>query len=219
MPRARRKPSRLVQQKTSRSIALDEPMKLVRMARLGASETDWRDQRWETPHGRLDLRRERHERWLKMPDRQRPRLKARDLVWISRDQYDAAVRYLDLRVAFLRAYGAPGLPQTMVGDEPFSCPICGGLTKCDPCASNYQATVSNAWDDANRAVRAALRVGPDSRAISGDVAMAALKAVLINPNESCDYRPEEAMASMIPDLRVALDALAAHFSRGERKAA
>lgn len=204
MPRARRKPKSFTNQQPKPRPA-DEPMKFIRIVRYGATETDWRDQRWGTPHGRLVIRFERHQKWLKTPERQRRLLVGRDLVWIDHDEYEAAERFLALRMAFLRAHGAPGLPREMVGDEPFSCPICGAMTKCEPCAENSQQVISGAYDAANRAIRA----------YEGNV-RDALNAVLLNPHASADYRPEEAMASLIPAVRVGLRALAKHFG-GERR--
>jgi len=208
MPRARRKPKNPARQQQPKQRPVDEPMKLVRIARYGATETDWRDQRWETPHGRLVIRFERHRKWLRLPDKQRRLLVGRDLVWIEPDEYEAAERFLDLRMAFLRAYGAPGLPSASAGEEPFVCGRCGAGTRCDPCARDHQAAASDGYDEANRVVRAC-----------GEHVRQAFNAVLVNPHASADYRPEEAMASLIPVVRIGLAALAAHFGGHETRAA
>lgn len=174
----------------------DAVMKRVRMAMLGASDADWRDQDWETPHGRLFLRSKRYAQWSAMPEKQRPKLSPRDLVFIDRDQFNAAVRFLEIRMAFLRAFGAPGLPFGLAGDDKFTCPVCGADTKCIDCEQDFQSVISNKYDEVNRVIRSA-----------GAGCREAISSIIVNPASSYEYRPEEIFSGMVPALAKGLSAL------------
>lgn len=198
MPRARRKPKHPMNTDVVvRSRPADEAMMQSRALRYGATAEDWRDQRWDSTHGRMAIRGERAE---KMAGAQRAKLRGRDRETITRDQYEAAVKYLDIRMAFLRAYGAPGLPRYTIDEDATSCPICGAFVKCEPCAANWQEQISNALDAANRAIR---HCGPGSKE--------AVNVLLLNPAASSEFRPEEHFAGHMPAMRIALDALVDHF--------
>ena len=147
---ARKSKKRVIYPDVVREPPVDALMKRVRIVMLGASEDDWRDQDWATPHGRLFLRAKRHAKWRALPEKQRPRLVPRDQVFINKDQYAAACRFLEIRTAFLRAFGAPGLPIELPGDSKASCPICGSYVKCLECEENFQNMISDAYDRANR---------------------------------------------------------------------
>ena len=68
----------------------DDIMRLYRIRHYGATDKDWRDQRWETPFGRLAIR---GERWRRLAEHARVRLEGtREALWIDGDEYEAANR-------------------------------------------------------------------------------------------------------------------------------
>lgn len=176
----------------------DDLMRIVRIRRFGATDTDWRDQRWETPHGRLAIR---GERWERLRPHARAHLEGtREAHWIDRDEFEAAVKYLDMRMAYLRAYGAPGLPWARVGDDAMCCPICGSATRCEPCAANFQHQITEAMQDCWRTI--------DSASVVARFPLkSAIDHMLTNSAESATFLPEEELPHLVKPLRVALRAL------------
>lgn len=118
---------------------------------------------------------------------------------ISHEQFEAGRRWLELRSRYLRALDAPNQPlEPRSTDGPVrACSQCGAGVLCDECRADWADRVTARYEAAMEALIA-------ETVARRDPSVVASLATIVE-RDQCMFR-------MVPGLKIALNALARHFS-------